>query len=283
MLLKYSFKYIILLIIFSSNFCLRANELNTIEQARSSATGIYKTWILLSGHYQRSGINNGSPQGLYSFRFDGQIQSKFDTIAYGIIDYRFTGTLRLDGNYKQVWNKADDNWVLNINWTRIKNSRLVEAVSVQFQTPLINQYDIESKLLKEGFLLPSTLHISYGWSFQTDDQSFRVDFMPADLRLRTILLKPEAGPIRLAEMGAFLRFQLRKIIRPGLLALAGFDGEFSDASNDGYGFRSFSRIDWELWKFIRISMLAEADRDRPSGRSRWSAMLTIGLGFDRNR
>ncbi|HRT84477.1 MAG TPA: hypothetical protein P5523_07560 [Bacteroidales bacterium] len=236
--------------------------------------------ILVSGTYQRSRNAGSIEGGRYSFMLDCKAVSKIDSVYSGILELGFDGKLGFSGQPSMPLLKSDDNWTIFAYWFESRKKLVRPTFLIQVNSTLINQYDPETRLLQQGFFLPATFHMAYGWKLLQDSNAWSIDLMVADFRWKRYKASGQELTISYAEVGAFIKFQFNGTISKFLTAVVAFEGEFANSNRDGYSYRASSRVTWSVWGPMRISMVSTAQRDRPDGRSLWSAFLTIGFGFD---
>jgi hypothetical protein len=241
---------------------------------------IYASSIQVAGTYQQFGAERDVSEITYLFRFDAYLRSKEDSCLRGVIDWGIKGSLGFDKRPGKSWNKAEDRWIAQLNWCKLSEKCIKTTFLFQLESPVINTFDENSRLLQERFLLPAVIHLAYGWSVQSLENGWRFDFLPADLSLRTEFISDDdRRAFRYAEAGQFVRFELRRMICSNVLSTLNLEGEFSNSRKDGYSFRTNGRVDWEIWRPFKLSLITSADRDRTTRRSRWSIQLTLGMGL----
>jgi hypothetical protein len=242
---------------------------------------LYQSSVLTSGSYQQSGLSNSVAESRYAFRLDFTYRNKDDSTLNGILDWGLNGRISFEGGNGSVWRKSEDEWCAQASWSKQSAKICSKILLWQFKTALINEYEHESKRLISGSMIPATIHLAYGWKLQSIDDGWQIDLLPADFRWKSSLDNNHNQLVRYAEWGAFMRFQLRRLVQPRLLVSIDFEAEFSNSNVNGYEFRFFGRVDWEVWKLIRLSLLTNADQDRFNDRSRWSGEVTLGVGLYR--
>jgi hypothetical protein len=167
---------------------------------------------------------------------DCKAVSKIDSVYSGILELGFDGKLGFSGQPSMPLLKSDDNWTIFAYWFESRKKLVRPTFLIQVNSTLINQYDPETRLLQQGFFLPATFHMAYGWKLLQDSNAWSIDLMVADFRWKRYKASGQELTISYAEVGAFIKFQFNGTISKFLTAVVAFEGEFANSNRDGYSY-----------------------------------------------
>ncbi len=256
---------------------------NCIGVPSDTVSFLNQSRISLSGSYQQSSRDNGDSKSVLCVFTDGLFYRELDSVLRGNLSLQIKGRLFYIRQENATWRKSEDLWSSQIDWLKGNSNILKTSLIIQLESPLLNKYESSTKLKEEGLFLPFTLHFAYGWTLLSRSGNWRVDLLISDFRYRRYRTVGDEKVGQIAEMGAYLQTSYRQCFLNKIVATFNFSGEFSHAMLDGYGYQSSLKVDWLAWKFLRLSILSDANRSRITGQFEWTVLAMAGFGFDWSR
>lgn len=256
---------------------------NCIGGLSDTVSFLYQSRISISGSYQQSSKANGESKSVLCVFTDGFFYRELDSVWRGNLSLQLKGRLFYMRQEKATWRKSEDLWSCQIDWLKRNARTLKTSLIVQLESPLLNKYGTSTKVKEEGLFLPFTLHLAYGWTVLSSSGNWRADLMISDFRYKRYRTVGVEKVDQIAEFGVYLQTGYRQCFLNKVIATINFNGEFSHAMLDGYGYQSSLKVDWLVWKFLRLSILVDANRSRITGQFEWTALAMAGFGFDWSR